>query len=67
MASPTPLWLLDEPTTGLDEASTRDRLDALAEHRPGGGMAAIATHLPLPIPGAGTLSLEKFTPRRSVA
>jgi heme exporter protein A len=67
LASPASLWLLDEPTSGLDDASTRDLLAAIAKHRAGGGMAAIATHLPLPIPAAPALSLEKFAPRRSAA
>jgi heme exporter protein A len=66
-ASPAPLWLLDEPTTGLDEASTKDLLAAIAEHRSSGGMVAVATHLPLPLAAAATLSLEKFAPRRSAA
>ncbi len=67
LASPAPLWLLDEPTTGLDEASTRDLLAAIADHRGSGGMVAVATHLPLPIPGAAALSLQHFAPRRSAA
>jgi len=67
VASPAPLWLLDEPSTGLDEASTQDLLAAIAGHRAESGMVAIATHLPLPIPGAAPLSLEKFAPRRSAA
>ncbi|HKX09849.1 MAG TPA: heme ABC exporter ATP-binding protein CcmA [Stellaceae bacterium] len=67
LASPAPLWLLDEPSTGLDEASTCDLLTAIAAHRSGGGMVAIATHLPLPIPGAASLSLEQFAPQRSAA
>jgi len=65
LASPAPLWLLDEPTTGLDDASMVDLLAAIADHRAGGGMLAIATHLPLPLPAAGTLSLGDFAPRRS--
>ncbi len=67
LASPAPLWLLDEPTTGLDVTSTQDLLSAIAEHRAGGGMVAIATHLSLPIPSAETLPLERFAPRRSAA
>ena len=67
LASPAPLWLLDEPTTGLDDASTSDLLAAIAEHRAGSGMVVIATHLPLPILGSETLALGEFTPRRSVA
>ncbi|MCK8785256.1 heme ABC exporter ATP-binding protein CcmA [Roseomonas sp. NAR14] len=56
-AATAPLWLLDEPTVGLDAASV-GRLGALlAAHRAGGGMVVAATHLPLPLPGAGTLAL----------
>ncbi|MBR0646082.1 heme ABC exporter ATP-binding protein CcmA [Plastoroseomonas hellenica] len=52
-----PLWLLDEPTTGLDAASV-ERLGALfAAHRAAGGMVIAATHLPLPLDGARELRL----------
>ncbi|MBX9701098.1 MAG: heme ABC exporter ATP-binding protein CcmA [Acetobacteraceae bacterium] len=55
--APAPLWLLDEPTTGLDAASV-GRLGALlARHRAGGGMVVAATHLPLPLPDAAELRL----------
>ena len=41
------LWLLDEPTAGLDDAS-RQAVDALiAEHLAAGGMVMAATHDPL--------------------
>jgi heme exporter protein A len=52
-----PLWLLDEPTLGLDAASVA-RLGALLQaHREGGGMVIAATHLPLPLAGAGEFRL----------
>ena len=55
--SPAALWLLDEPTLGLDVASL-DRLGTLlAAHRAQGGMVVAATHLDLPLPGADTLRL----------
>ena len=42
--TPRPLWLLDEPTVGLDRAS-RDRLAALmAAHLDQGGLIVAATH-----------------------
>ncbi|MCQ8278223.1 heme ABC exporter ATP-binding protein CcmA [Acetobacteraceae bacterium KSS8] len=52
-----PLWLLDEPSLGLDAAAI-DRLGAvLAAHRAQGGMVIATTHVTLPLPGAETLVL----------
>lgn len=47
-----PLWLLDEPCTGLDDAgiATLDRL--VGTHLEQGGMAVIATHQPQRWPAA---------------
>jgi len=47
-----PIWLLDEPTLGLDTASVARFGTMLAAHRAGGGIVVAATHLPLPLPGA---------------
>jgi len=55
--SPAPLWLLDEPTLGLDTASVERFGGLLAAHRTLGGIAIAATHLPLPLPGAKELPL----------
>ena len=56
--SHAPLWLLDEPTLGLDLASV-DRFGALlAAHRAQGGLVVAATHLPLPLDGAAELRLR---------
>ena len=52
-----PLWLLDEPTLGLDTESVARFGDTLARHRLSGGVVVAATHLPLPLPGAETLAL----------
>lgn len=55
--SRAPLWLLDEPTLGLDAGSV-GRLGALlAAHRAAGGVVVAATHLSLPLPGAAELRL----------
>lgn len=54
------LWLLDEPTTALDDASTVAFGRALARHRADGGMAAIASHQPLPAAGTDSLDLTRF-------
>jgi heme exporter protein A len=55
--APAPLWLLDEPTVGLDVASVARLGALLARQREGGGMVIAATHLPLPLPHAAELRL----------
>jgi len=47
--SNAPLWLLDEPTLGLDTASIARFGAMLAAHRAAGGMVVAATHVPLPL------------------
>lgn len=56
------LWLLDEPTLGLDLASVARFGDLLAAHRAQGGIVVAATHLPLPLPGAAEFSLIATRP-----
>lgn len=52
------IWLLDEPTLGLDTASITRFGELLATHRAGGGIVVAATHVPLPLPGAATFRLS---------
>ena len=52
-----PLWLLDEPTLGLDTASVVRLGALLAAHRARGGIVLAATHLPLPLPGAREVAM----------
>lgn len=57
LASGAAVWLLDEPANGLDTAAVA-RLEAvIARHRAGGGVAVVATHLPLALPGAVAVAL----------
>ncbi|MBL8519731.1 MAG: cytochrome c biogenesis heme-transporting ATPase CcmA [Betaproteobacteria bacterium] len=56
--SEKPLWLLDEPTNALD-AEGIERFSALIlGHTAKGGIAAVATHLPMPFQSARELRLE---------
>jgi heme exporter protein A len=45
------LWLLDEPTTGLDHAGIALLEASLAEHLEGGGLAVLTSHQALRLPG----------------
>ena len=44
---PRVLWLLDEPTVGLDAASLERLVNVMAGHLSEGGMIIAATHVPL--------------------
>ncbi|MBL8833656.1 MAG: heme ABC exporter ATP-binding protein CcmA [Rhodospirillales bacterium] len=57
LAAPAPLWLLDEPTNGLDAAAADGLARAVAKHRAGGGIVVAATHLDFPGADARTLTL----------
>lgn len=60
LASPAPLWLLDEPTAALDADGERRLIAAIETHRLGGGRIAIATHQPLALADAQVLAVEDF-------
>ena len=55
--APAPLWLLDEPTLGLDTAAIARFGLLLATHRDRGGMVIAATHVPLPLSDVAELRL----------
>ncbi len=63
IASGAPIWLLDEPTVGLDARSIAGLEASLARHRASGGMVIAATHAPIALPGATTLDLAAFDVR----
>ncbi len=58
-----PLWLLDEPTTALDAASTRLVAGLLARHVTSGGMVIASTHLELGLSAERPLNLDAFAAR----
>jgi heme exporter protein A len=57
-----PVWLLDEPTAGLDAESARQFSVLMSAHLGGGGIILAATHLPLGIEGAGELRMGEALP-----
>jgi len=57
IASGAPLWLLDEPANGMDAASVAVLEAIVATHRASGGIAIVATHVPLAIPDAIEVAL----------
>jgi heme exporter protein A len=56
------LWLLDEPLSGLDTASQALVSALVHEHCAGGGMALIASHQPLDVPGMTSFAIEDYAP-----
>lgn len=57
-----PIWLMDEPTVGLD-TENRARLQAIMEaHLARGGMILAASHDPIGLEG-GTLQMTDFAPK----
>ncbi|RRI02724.1 heme ABC exporter ATP-binding protein CcmA [Mesorhizobium tamadayense] len=57
LTSRRPVWLLDEPTAGLDKASEERFAGLMRGHLEGGGIVVAATHLPLGLRGAKGLAL----------
>ena len=61
------LWLLDEPTVGLDSASLQSLRTLIASHRAGGGAVIASTHSDLHFADAVTLDVSAFAPERPLA
>lgn len=57
LVSRRPVWLLDEPTAGLDKASEERFAGLMREHLRDGGIVVAATHLPLGLEGAKELRM----------
>jgi heme exporter protein A len=60
LATPAPLWLLDEPTIALDYRSVDRIISAIADHRAGGGIVVASTNVPLGIDDAKTVDMAAF-------
>jgi heme exporter protein A len=57
LVSRRPVWLLDEPTAGLDKASEGRFARLMRGHLDDGGIVVAATHLPLGLEGAKALRM----------
>jgi len=57
LVSRRPVWLLDEPTAGLDKASEERFAGLMRGHLQDGGILVAATHLPLGLDGTKVLEM----------
>ena len=60
IASGAPVWLLDEPGNGLDDASLALLGSCVERHLADGGVVLAASHQPLPLPAPVTLDLIDY-------
>ncbi|SPL64235.1 heme ABC exporter ATP-binding protein CcmA [Ochrobactrum soli] len=61
LVSHRPLWIVDEPTAGLDKASETRFAVLMRDHLQQGGKIIAATHIPLGLEGANTLDMARFS------
>lgn len=59
------VWLLDEPTVGLDSESLGAIESKLADHRAAGGIVVVSTHGRIKLPDATTIALEDYAVLRA--
>ncbi|MEL7198989.1 MAG: heme ABC exporter ATP-binding protein CcmA [Pseudomonadota bacterium] len=55
-----PIWLLDEPLSGLDKPAIVLVTSLIENHRNNGGIAVIASHQTVAIEGLKTLAIEDY-------
>jgi heme exporter protein A len=58
------VWLLDEPLNGLDTAAVALVERLVAEHCGRGGVALVASHQAIALPGANRIELANYLPSR---
>jgi heme exporter protein A len=58
-----PVWLLDEPTVGLDIASQKLLADLMTRHLEAGGIIIASTHIELPVKSSDTFDFAKLAER----
>jgi len=57
IASGAPIWLLDEPANGMDDAAQARLVGAIARHRANGGAVLLASHFALGVPDIAELDM----------
>lgn len=57
LSAPRPVWLLDEPVSGLDAAGRAMLAELIAKHCQSGGLALAAVHEPLGVAAAQAINL----------
>ncbi|KTE20286.1 cytochrome C biogenesis protein CcmA [Sphingopyxis sp. H050] len=57
IASGAPIWLLDEPANGMDDAAQARLVAAIAKHRANGGAVLLASHFALGVPELAELDM----------
>ena len=60
IAQGAPVWLLDEPLNGLDTDAVAVVEKLVARHCASGGLAVIASHQAITLPGANRLDLREY-------
>ncbi|WP_179188195.1 heme ABC exporter ATP-binding protein CcmA [Kiloniella majae] len=62
LASERSVWLLDEPSVGLDVASVALLEEVIKTHRSKGGSVIFATHSPIHVENPNRLNLQDYSP-----
>jgi heme exporter protein A len=65
LAQDASIWLLDEPLNGLDVEGVALTETLVAEHCASGGIAVVASHQHVALPGTRVIALERFLPSPS--